>query len=78
IERIPTEYALRWPFGVFMSLPVKILHGREPNFSLWPNAPQISDVREIVNAHTDMRIWSPRDVNWKEGVIPEAGWMSRE
>lgn len=78
IERIPTEYALRWPFGVFMSLPVKILHGREPDFSAWPNAPQISDVRRIVNDHLEMRIWSPRDVNWKEGVIPEADWLSRE
>jgi len=78
IERIPTEYALRWPFGVYMSLEVKILHGREPDYSQWPNAPQISDVRRIVNEHMDMRIWSPRDKNWAEGVIPEADWMDRE
>ena len=77
IERIPTEYALRWPFGVYMSLEVKILHGREPDFSCWPNAPTIEDVKRIVNEHLEMRIWSPRDKNWEEGVIPEADWQSR-
>jgi len=78
IERIPTEYSLRWPFGVYMSLEVKILHGREPDFSAWPNSPTIEDVRRIVNEHLEMRIWSPRDKNWKEGVIPEADWQSRQ
>ena len=77
IERIPTEYALRWPFGVYMSLEVKILHGREPDFSCWPNSPTIEDVKRIVNEHLEMRIWSPRDKNWEEGVIPEADWQSR-
>ena len=78
IERIPTEYALRWPFGVYMSLEVKILHGREPDFSCWPNSPTIEDVKRIVNEHLEMRIWSPRDKNWEEGVIPEADWQSRQ
>jgi len=77
VERLPTEYGLRWPFGCYMSLEVKILHGREPDYSMWPNSPQISDVRRIVNEHGDMRIWSPRDVNWEEGVIPEPDWLNR-
>ena len=69
IERIPSEYALRWGFGVFMSLPVKILHGR-PSGPHYPNSPTIEDVKRIVNEHLDMRIWSPRDPDWRDGVIP--------
>lgn len=69
IERIPSEYALRWGFGVFMSLPVKILHGR-PSGPAYPNSPTIDDVKRIVNEHMDMRIWSPRDPRWRDGVIP--------
>ena len=75
IERIPTEYALRWPFGVYMSLEVKILHGREPDRRLWAETAGVEDVKKIVNAHLDMRIWSPRDPRWRDGVIPGPHWQ---
>jgi hypothetical protein len=67
---MPPEYGCRWPFGVFVSLPVKILHGRvnPPNI---PNSPTIEDVARILNEHSDMRIWSPRTDRWNEGVIPK-------
>ena len=70
ILTMPPEYGLRWPFGTFMSLPVKILHGRVNPPSV-PNSPTIEDVARIVNEHTDMRIWSPRTKRWAEGVIPQ-------
>lgn len=70
IERIPTEYALRWPFGVFMSLEVKILHGR-PMGEAFPDSPTLDEVKAIVNEHLDMRVWSPRDERWRDGVIPK-------
>lgn len=70
IERIPTEYALRWPFGVFVSLEVKILHGR-PMGDGWPDSPTLDEVKAIVNQHLDMRVWSPRDPRWRDGVIPK-------
>ena len=76
IERIPTEYALRWPFGVYMSLEVKILHGRALG-SNYPDSPTIEEVKGIVNGHLDMRIWSPRDKNWRDGVIPEPDYYER-
>lgn len=69
ILMMPCEYGLRWPFGTFMSLQVKILHGR-PNHPSIPNSPTIEDVARIVNGHMDMRIWSPRTERWAEGVIP--------
>jgi hypothetical protein len=69
ILTMPCEYGLRWPFGSFMSLPVKILHGRT-NLPTVPNSPTIEDVARIVNEHTDMRTWSPRTARWTEGVIP--------
>jgi hypothetical protein len=70
IHTMPCEYGLRWPFGTFMSLPVKILHGRPNHPASYPNSPTIEDVARIVNEHTDMRIWSPRTARWTEGVIP--------
>jgi hypothetical protein len=76
IERIPTEYALRWPFGVYMSLEVKILHGR-PMGEAYPDSPTVDEVRAIVNTHLDMRIWSPRDRDWRDGVIPEPDYYDR-
>ena len=69
IDRLPSEYGLRWPFGEFMSLPVKIIHGR---YSPHPLSPTIEDVKRVVNSHDGMRIWSPRDPNWREGTIPRA------
>jgi len=70
ILTMPCEYGLRWPFGTFMSLQVKLLHGR-PNPKDIPNSPSIEDVARIVNEHYDMRIWSPRTERWAEGVIPK-------
>jgi len=70
ILTMPCEYGLRWPFGSFVSLPVKILHGR-PNSRDIPNSPTIKDVARIVNEHMEMRIWSPRTYKWVEGVIPK-------
>ena len=69
IDRLPSEYGLRWPFGEFMSLKVKIIHGR---YSPHPLSPTIEDVKRIVNSHDGMRIWSPRDPNWSAGTIPRA------
>lgn len=70
VERIPSEYALRWPFGVFMALQVKILHGREEiDRTFHPEACSLENVREIVNERLGMRIWSPRSDNWQEGII---------
>jgi len=70
IERIPSEYALRWPFGAFMSLEVKILHGREEiDRNFHPEACSIFDVKRIVNKELGMRVWSPRSKRWREGVI---------
>ncbi|GAG22938.1 unnamed protein product [marine sediment metagenome] len=75
IDRIPDEYALRWPFGVFMSHTVKILHGREEiDRNIHPEACSLDNVRNIVNEHTEMRVWSPRSKRWSDGVIPGAGW----
>ena len=74
IERLPTEYGLRWPFGCYMSLPVKILHGRELGGN-YPDSPTVEEVKAIVNSHFDMRIWSPRDPRWRDGVIPPADWL---
>ena len=75
IDRIPTEYACRWPFGVFMSHEVKILHGREEvDRNLHPEACSLGDVKNIVNEHTEMRVWSPRAKRWLDGVIPKEGW----
>jgi hypothetical protein len=76
IERIPTEYALRWPFGVYMSLEVKILHGRALG-EAYPDSPTIEEVKAIVNEYLHMRIWSPRDKNWRNGVIPEGDYYAR-
>jgi hypothetical protein len=76
IERIPSEYHLRWPFGVFMSLEVKILHGR-PLGEWDPDAPTIDDVKGIVNSHLDMRVWSARSPRWRDGVIPAADYLER-
>ena len=76
IERIPTEYHLRWPFGVFMSLEVKILHGR-PMGEWYPDAPTIDDIRGIVNSHLDMRVWHPGNPRWRDGVIPEPDYKER-
>lgn len=67
IDRLPSEYGLRWNFGEFMSLSVKILHGR---YYEHPLSPTIEDVKQIVNMHDGMRIWSPRDPNWRDGTIP--------
>ena len=69
IGTVPCEYGLRWPFGVFMSLPVKVLHGR-PLGPAYPDSPTLDDVKRIVNEHYDMRIWSPRSDRWRDGVIP--------
>jgi len=66
IDRLPSEYGLRWSFGEFMSLKVKILHGR---YYEHPLSPTIEDVKKIVNSHDGMRIWSPRDPHWNEGTI---------
>jgi len=67
IDRLPSEYGLRWNFGEFMSMTVKILHGRcRPH----PLSPTIDDVKRIVNMHDGMRIWSPRDPGWRDGTIP--------
>lgn len=71
VERIPPEYALRWPFGVFMSGEVKVLHGREEiDRNFHPEACSIKDVKRIVNEHLAPRIWSPRSKRWSEGVVP--------
>lgn len=71
IERVPPEYSLRWPFGVFMSGEVKILHGREEiDRTFYPEACSTDDVRRIVNEHLGPRIWSPRSKRWGEGVVP--------
>lgn len=77
IERIPSEYHLRWNFGVFMSLEVKILHGREMG-EWYPDSPTIDDVRGIVNSHLDMRVWTPRNPRWRDGVIPEDNYKDRQ
>jgi hypothetical protein len=69
IGTAPTEYGCRWPFGTFVSLPVKILHGR-PDGPSHPDSPTIEDVKRIINEHLDMRVWSPRNPRWAEGVIP--------
>ncbi len=74
IERIPSEYALRWPFGVFMSLEVKILHGRAMGDG-FPDSPTIEEVKAIVNSHLDMRVFQPRDSRWRDGVMPAADWL---
>jgi len=71
IGTMPSEYGCRWPFGVFVSLPVKILHGRSCNT---PGHPTNDDVARIINEHYEMRIWSPRTPNWNEGVIPPVNW----
>ena len=76
IERIPTEYALRWPFGVFMSLEVKILHGRELG-EWYPDSPTVDEVKAIVNTHLDMRVFQPRDPRWRDGVIPTADYLEK-
>jgi hypothetical protein len=59
-----------------MSLEVKILHGR-PMGSNYPDSPTIEEVKGIVNDHLDMRVWSPRDKDWRDGVIPEGDYYHR-
>ena len=66
IHTMPCEYGLRWPFGVFVSLLVKILHGRPGDH----NSPDMDFVEKIINEHTDMRVWTPRSPYWREGVWP--------
>ncbi len=66
IGTLPTEYGCRWPFGTFVSLQVKILHGR-PGGDKGPDA---QFVKEHINEHLDMRVWTPRSAYWREGVQP--------
>ena len=67
IGTAPSEYGCRWPFGTFVSLLVKILHGRPGDH----NSPDMDFVEKIINEHTDMRVWTPRSPYWKEGVWPK-------
>ena len=66
IGTAPTEYGCRWPFGVFVSLQVKILHGRPGD----DKGPDMDFVEKIINEHSDMRVWTPRSKHWREGVQP--------
>jgi hypothetical protein len=66
IGTAPSEYGCRWPFGTFVSLEVKILHGRQGS----KEGPDAAFVESIINEHLDMRVWTPRSAYWKEGVQP--------
>lgn len=66
IGTAPTEYGCRWPFGTFVSLQVKILHGRPGD----DKGPSIQFVKDHINEHSDMRVWTPRSAYWREGVQP--------
>ncbi len=67
IGTAPTEYGCRWPFGTFVSLQVKILHGRPGD----KHSPDMDFVEKIINEHSDMRVWTPRSPYWREGVWPK-------
>jgi hypothetical protein len=66
IGTAPPEYGCRWPFGTFVSLPVKILHGRPGD----DKGPDVQFVKDHINEHLDMRVWTPRSHYWREGVQP--------
>ena len=66
IGTLPSEYGCRWPFGTFVSLQVKVLHGRPGD----DKGPSVQFVKDHINEHSDMRVWTPRSRYWQEGVQP--------